>query len=75
VSAIPPNPKRESQKNLEVTRAYGVEDAENRISWPSLFVVGRDGNVSWRSIAQTYKVRAAPAQILQALDALPPTAD
>jgi hypothetical protein len=75
VSAIPPNPKRESQKNLEVTRAYGVEDAENRISWPSLLVVGRDGNVSWRSIAQTYKVRAAPAQILQALYALPPTAD
>jgi hypothetical protein len=75
VSAIPPNPKRESQKNLEEIRAYVVEDAENRISWPSLFVVGRDGNVSWRSIAQTYKVRAAPAQILQALDALPPTAD
>jgi hypothetical protein len=53
VSAIPPNPKHESQKNLEEIRAYVVEDAENRISWPSLFVVGRDGNVSWRSIAQT----------------------
>ena len=64
-----------SDEQRAATRAYGVEDAENRISWPSLFVVGRDGNVSWRSIAHTYKVRAAPAQILQSLDALPPTAD
>ncbi len=63
-----------SDEQRAVTRAYGVEDAENAISWPSLFVVGRDGTISWRSVAPTYKVRAAPAQILQALDGRPPTA-
>jgi len=60
-----------SDEQRAVTRAYGVEDAENGVSWPSIFVVGRDGKVAWRSVAQTYKVRTAPAQILQELDALP----
>ncbi len=60
-----------SDEQRAVTRAYGVEDAENGVSWPSIFVVDRNGKVAWRSVAQTYKVRAAPAQTLQALDALP----
>ena len=60
-----------SDEQRAVTRAYGVEDAENGVSWPSIFVVDRDGKVAWRSVAQTYKVRAAPGQIQQALDALP----
>jgi len=61
-----------SDRRLSTIRAYGVEDAENGIAWPAIFVVGRDGRIAWRSLSQTYKVRAAPEEILRALDALPP---
>jgi len=50
-----------------VIRAYGVEDAENGIAWPSIFIVGRDGRVKWRSLAETYPVRPAPEVVLEAL--------
>jgi len=52
-------------------RAYGVEDGQNGVAWPSIYVVARDGTVAWRSHAETYKVREAPVAILAALDALP----
>lgn len=48
-------------------RAYGVEDAENGIAWPSIFIVGTDGRVKWRSLAETYTVRPAPEVVLEAL--------
>ena len=60
-----------SDEPLATAHAYGVEDKENSISWPSLFVIAPDGKVAWRSVSQTYKVRAGPADILKALDALP----
>lgn len=52
-------------------RAYGVEDAENGIAWPAIFVVGEDGKIAWRQISQTYKLRALPRQILDALPEKP----
>lgn len=58
-----------SDVDLSVIRAYGVEDAENGIAWPAIFVVGRDGRVAWRSLAETYPVRAVPEDVLRALAA------
>jgi hypothetical protein len=40
---------------------------ENGISWPAIFIVDKQGKIRWRSLAQTYKVRAMPGQILDAL--------
>ncbi len=60
-----------SDEKLAMTRAYGVEDAENGIAWPAIFLIASDGRIAWRSLAQTYKVRAGPEEILKALDALP----
>ena len=40
---------------------------ENGISWPAIFVVDKNGKILWRSLAQTYKIRAMPKQILEAL--------
>jgi hypothetical protein len=40
---------------------------ENGISWPAIFVVDKTGKILWRSLAQTYKVRAMLKEILEAL--------
>jgi peroxiredoxin len=52
-------------------RQFGVEDAENEIAWPSIFVVGRDFTIEWRWLADTFKERIATADVLHAIDALP----
>ncbi len=59
-----------SDPDRAVIRAFGVEDAENGVAWPAIYVVGRDGRVRWRSLAETYKKRAAASAIVEALDAL-----
>jgi peroxiredoxin len=45
-----------------------VEDQENEIAWPAIFIVGRDGRVRWRSLAETFKVRPTSEVVLEALD-------
>jgi peroxiredoxin len=79
ISVDPPATSAELAKKLGVTfpllsdesratiRAFGVEDVENGISWPAIFIVDKNGKIVWRSLAQTYKVRAMPGQILEAL--------
>jgi len=57
-----------SDPKRDVVRGYGVEDQENGIAWPAIFIVGRDGNVRWRSLAETYKERPTSAVVLRALD-------
>ena len=47
-----------------------MEDQESGIAWPAIFIVGRDGKVRWRSLAETYKVRPASEVVLEALDAV-----
>jgi peroxiredoxin len=56
-----------SDPDLKAIRAYGVEDAENGIAWPAIFIVGADGRIRWRSLAETYTVRPASAVLLEAL--------
>jgi peroxiredoxin len=54
-----------------VIRAFGVEDTQNEIAWPAIFVIGPSGNVSWRSLSETYKKRATVDEILHALGEIP----
>jgi peroxiredoxin len=57
-----------SDPGREVIRGFGVEDAENGIAWPAIFILDADRRVAWRSLAETFKVRPASAVVLQALD-------
>ena len=59
-----------SDEKLATIRAWGVEDKENGTAWPAIYVIDRGGRVAWRSVAETYKVRAGPALIIQALEQL-----
>jgi len=45
-----------------------VEDEESGIAWPAIFIVGRNGMVRWRSLAEVYQVRPAAEVVLEALD-------
>lgn len=63
-----------SDRDLNALRAWGVADEENGIAWPALYVVDQSGRIAWRSLAETYKKRPAAAEVLSALDALPPKA-
>jgi glutaredoxin-dependent peroxiredoxin len=58
-----------SDVNRSAIRAYGVEDAENGIAWPAIFIVAPDGTIRWRSLAETYKERPTSEVILDALTA------
>ena len=56
-----------SDVDRSTIRAYGVEDEENRIAWPAIFIVAPDGMIRWRDLAETYKERPTSEVILQAL--------
>lgn len=56
-----------SDRDLSTIRAYGVEDPENGIAWPSVFIVSPAGIIQWRSLAETYKIRPLSKVILDAL--------
>lgn len=59
-----------SDVDLKVTRAYGVVDGENGIAWPAIFIVGKDGRIKWRSLAEVYTTRSSSAVVLEALAAV-----
>lgn len=48
-------------------RAFGVFDPETEIAWPSIFVVGRDGAIVKRWLADTYSERIATGDVLKDL--------
>ncbi len=56
-----------SDQELATIRAFGVEDAENSIAWPAIFIVAPDGTVRWRSLAETYKERPTSEVVLEGL--------
>ncbi len=58
-------PQLAVRQELSALRAYGVEDAENAIAWPAIFVVGPDGRIAWRSLAETYRERPASTVVLE----------
>ena len=55
--------------SLSAIRAWGVADEQNGIAWPAVYIVGRDGKIAWRSLAEDYKKRPLAAKLLAALDA------
>jgi len=57
-----------SDTDLTVINAYWVKDAELDIAWPSIFLVGQEGKILWRSLAEHYKERPAPEVVLEAID-------
>jgi len=56
-----------SDPEREVIKRYGVEDAENEIAWPALFVIGPDGTILKRVMLETYKERPIVSQILDSI--------
>jgi peroxiredoxin len=80
ISVDPPEKNKELQAKLKVNypllsdidlstiRAYGVEDSENAIAWPAVFIVSPAGIIRWRSLAETYKVRPLSQEIMDALE-------
>ncbi len=60
-----------SDPDLAVIRRWGVADEENGIAWPAVYVVGRDGNIAWRSLTENYTKRPTSQEIIAALEALP----
>ena len=43
-------------------------DADTEIAWPSIFVIGKDGTIVHRWLADTYTERIATPDVLRALD-------
>jgi len=56
-----------SDPSLGAIRAYGVEDVENGIAWPAIFIVSREGTIRWRSLVETFTVRPTSDVVLDAL--------
>lgn len=57
-----------SDPDRKIMKAYGVEDPETELAWPSIYIVDApDGKVAWRWAADIYKDRIAAADVLAAL--------
>ncbi len=57
-----------SDPQRDVIRLFGVEDAQNEIAWPALFVIGPGRKIVRRVMLETYKERPLVSQILETLD-------
>jgi peroxiredoxin len=57
-----------SDPKRHLIQAFGLDDPVNEISWPAVYVLGRDGKVVWRAFLQTYKERPPVSDILAAVD-------
>jgi peroxiredoxin len=57
-----------SDEHRALIHRYGVFDAENDLAWPAIFVIGRDGRIAWRSLAESKSKRAGADEVLAALD-------
>ena len=56
-----------SDPKAEVIRAFGVLDEDTEIAWPSIFVIGSDGTILQRWLADTYSQRVATDDVLRDL--------
>lgn len=57
-----------SDVKRESIQAWGVHDEENDIAWPSLFIVGPNGQIAWRNLAETYTVRPLWSEVLAGIE-------
>lgn len=58
-----------SDPTRQVIARYGVEDAENEIAWPAMFIIGKDGVITERIMLETYKERPLASKILESIAA------
>jgi peroxiredoxin len=52
-------------------KAFGVFDPDTEIAWPSIFIIGKDGTVVKRWLADTYSQRVATDDVLRDLPPAP----
>jgi len=62
-----------SDPGHRLIEGYGVFDGETEIAWPSIFIVDRKGQVAWRWLATDFEQRITTTEVLQMIDALPPS--
>ncbi len=43
-----------------LTKALGIYDPANDIAWPAVFIVGADGKIEWRDVAESYVIEKRP---------------
>ena len=65
-----------SDRDAKVVDAYGLRHAGASINGgdiarPAVFVIDRDGNISWRSLTDNWRVRVRPESIMRELRKLP----
>jgi peroxiredoxin len=58
-----------ADRDRAVIKSYGVEDAENEIAWPAMFVIRKDGKIAKRLMLDNYKERPPTATLVEALEA------
>ncbi|MBA3458208.1 MAG: peroxiredoxin family protein [Deltaproteobacteria bacterium] len=56
-----------SDPKADAIRAFGVFDEDTEIAWPSIFIVGKDGTIVKRWLADTYSQRVATDDVLRDL--------
>ena len=56
-----------SDEKAASLRAFGIFDPETEIAWPSIFVVGKDGTIVKRWLADTFSERIPPEDLLRDL--------
>jgi peroxiredoxin len=56
-----------SDPDRAITKAFGLDDPANEISWPAVYVLARDGTVAWRVVLEGYKERPPADDILAAV--------
>ena len=54
-----------------VVKAFGVFDEDTEIAWPSIFIIGKDGTVVKRWLADAYNQRIATDDVLRDLPPAP----
>ena len=57
-------------KGLSVTRKYSVADEKNEIAKPSVFVVNKSGEITWKFLGEGPPDRPPTAEVITALEAL-----
>jgi peroxiredoxin len=65
-----------SDRDAKVLDAFGLRHAGasidgGDIARPAVFIIDRDGNISWRSLTDNWRVRVRPETILKELKKLP----
>jgi peroxiredoxin len=56
-----------SDPDRRAIKAWGVDDEDNALAWPSVFIVGKDGTIVQRWLATSIEVRPTADDVLSGL--------